>query len=275
METFFNVRIGPRIICALIVSIVTALPSGCKDSKKDTQPAKTRYGQRVFLVIVGTDPTETDVKSFSGIFGIDNGQLAQNQPGAVFVVGVRQGVKMGDSRFEYRQIILRDPDGKLVLAPPGALVSIPHTVEILGRKYHEGTFLVPDTSLMPEGDVEYTSTGDEPEPRYREPYPVDLKDSYPPEPAPAGAFPRKSCCSLDYKFQQLLRASMISVKIGPEGRFRLRAGSKLTGQQGYTFTADDGGRIRMEVALILEGEFIPQGTWLQKENGWWVRSKGE
>jgi len=76
--------------------------------------------------------------------------MTSSMPGAVFIVGVPDSVIAGGKTFTSRQIILLTSKPEYILAPPGMSITIPADVEVFGKTYKAGKFMVPNDSKIPD-----------------------------------------------------------------------------------------------------------------------------
>jgi len=109
---------------------------------------RTPYGKDAFSIILSVDKRDPSKFLAKGFVNIKDGQMASGLPGAVFVVGVPEGVRAGGKSFSYRQIILLNPKGEHVLAPPGTVLTIPDEIPFVDIK--PGRFVVPSDSMIPQ-----------------------------------------------------------------------------------------------------------------------------
>jgi len=136
-----------------VLAVATALCAfSCRDSSEPTPAGSsgTKYGEKAFAVIAGVDSNDPGRWLLDGRVGIENSVMTTELPGAVFVVGVKDGFQIGDTRYEYRQIWVRNEENDLVLAKPGMVLMVPADKPVFGRTYETGTFRVPADSKFPE-----------------------------------------------------------------------------------------------------------------------------
>lgn len=109
-----------------------------------------KYGKKCFVVITEVDRYDPANVRLEGIVAIEDGQLTSQLPGAVFVVGVKEGAEVGGRQYEYGRIILLDSYSKYILAPPGTTLVVPEAMKILGKKFKAGQKIkVPKDSRFP------------------------------------------------------------------------------------------------------------------------------
>ena len=73
-----------------------------------------KYGKKCFVVITEVDRYDPANVRLEGIVAIEDGQLTSQLPGAVFVVGVKEGAEVGGRQYEYGRIILLDSYSKYI-----------------------------------------------------------------------------------------------------------------------------------------------------------------
>jgi hypothetical protein len=130
----------------------------CKGSQKgkgiattDATNTTVDYGAHSFQFIV-----QRGGKRYAqGSVAIKNGRTTDGLPGAVFVVGIEDGMEAEGKKFQYRDIFVRDAAGEIILAPAGAIITIPLDIELFGNKYSKSQrFVVPNDSKFPKNPKE-------------------------------------------------------------------------------------------------------------------------
>jgi len=111
-----------------------------------------RYGENGITCIDIVDGRGRPI--LIGLGRMRNGKLVlpQDEPGAVIVAGVKEGIDIGGCHFDYGTILVRTSSGKLIVARPGTIITIPRQQVICGREYQPGTFQVPADSKFPIGE---------------------------------------------------------------------------------------------------------------------------
>ncbi len=165
-------------------SVLLAVILGCGNSDRlSSKDTRLKFGEHAFAEITKVDKTnprkvllegiaETETRGSDGSLrpvaspgnlkieavlseedtgkGKDTAIVSTSLPGAVIVVGVPDGVTIGEKHFGFRQILLFSSNFKYILAPPGMELTIPADIEILGKSYGKGKLIVPDDSRIPK-----------------------------------------------------------------------------------------------------------------------------
>jgi hypothetical protein len=186
------------------------------------------------------------------------GGLSVSLPGAAFVVGDKDGVRIGGQSYAHRQVIVRNSDLTLGLAPPGAKLTIPGKIKLLGKEYDEGTIVINSDSTLPPPPIK-TET---------------RTAVYPATDRPVGALPREVTTKLD--------AETCARVGGPSFPWRVSPASKEDTKIEYTqadvrgdghrlLVLPDGARIQFVESTTIEGESFREGEEIVKIKGWWCR----
>jgi len=98
----------------------------------------------------------TDVQNnsylLSGYTGFVNNKSGAFSPGAVLIVGVAGGVELGGQQFDQGTIVIIDGDDNnktFRVAKPTDNIRITSEVEVFGKIYPAGRFLIPDGGKLP------------------------------------------------------------------------------------------------------------------------------
>ena len=146
-RTLLFALISIAVVSALIIGyVVYARGRQAGLSPKD---ANLNFGEKALSTIIAVDGR--GAKLTHGYVRIEDNRSTSSMPGAVFVVCTKEPVGIGEKVFHYREIVLLTSKLEYVLAPPGTVLTISKEIEILGRRYKPGTFVVPEDSKMPEG----------------------------------------------------------------------------------------------------------------------------
>lgn len=98
--------------------------------------------------IVAASGDQYLLKSSCSLEDMGGGQLrsTNNDPGAIFVVGVKEGAELGGNHFGHGSIVLIEGTKE---APTFRIaqfydrIELPYEITILGRKYNKGKLTVP------------------------------------------------------------------------------------------------------------------------------------
>jgi hypothetical protein len=137
--------IGGALVALVVVVDKLIVPAGLSWSD-----LSINFGEKTFATITRVDSDDCSVMFFDGIMSVEDGQLTTTIPGAVYIVGLPKGISCRGKQFDYREILLLNSAHEVVLAPPGLTLTIPREVEVLGRKFTPGQFVVPHNSKVPD-----------------------------------------------------------------------------------------------------------------------------
>ena len=129
-----------RFVAGLLVAAVV-VAAGC---------SRQQYGEKAFVVITGVDSQNPGNFLLKGAVQIEGSTRTTELPGAVYVVGVPDGVTIEGKQYEYRRVLVRNAKGEVVPAESGCVLSIPKEITILEKTYQPGKIRVAQDGKFPE-----------------------------------------------------------------------------------------------------------------------------
>lgn len=143
-----------RGTCRMLVVLVAAIGSGCSPSG-EREKASPRREAHSFNVIKAIDNSGGFL--LNGYSDYKNSASQAMMPGAVLVVGVREGVTLGGQRFGYGAIVLVEGSDSLPTfrqAAENDTVELARDVTIFGRRFSPGPFKIPAGGTLADAGAE-------------------------------------------------------------------------------------------------------------------------